>query len=85
MARVRKLERGRDGDAILSLSADRGYEGGELHVVGPGKRSYLTTHFEGRCVAFSGVKTLRALADAITRALTGGKGPRKQCLRQTKR
>ena len=69
MARVRKLNKDRDGDAILSLSADHYYEGGELHVVPGGRRTYLTTNYNGDCVAFSGEKTLRALANSILVAL----------------
>ena len=69
MARIRKLRDVRDGDAILSLSADRYYDGGELHVVPGGKRTYLTTHYRGEYVAFSGPKALKAIADAILKAL----------------
>lgn len=70
MARVRKLNKNRDGDAILSVMADDGYhQGGELFVVPDGNRAYMTTHCNGTCVAFSGPKTLRAIADAIYAAL----------------
>ena len=69
MARIRKLNEARDGDSILSLSADRYYDSGELHVVPGGKKAYLTTHYRGECVAFSGPKALKAIANAILKAL----------------
>lgn len=69
MARVRKLHKPRDGDAILSVQSNKYYEGGELFVVPGGKRAYMATHYMGNCVAFSGSKTLKAIADAIYKAL----------------
>ena len=69
MARVRKLNSRRDGHSILSVSADKSFEGGELFVVPGGKQTYMTAHYRGNCVAFSGEKTLQAIAAAILKAL----------------
>ena len=71
MARIRKLRgRAKDGDSVFSLSADKGFPGGELFVVGSGRRAYFTVHCgpEDRFAAFSGTKTLRKLAQAILKA-----------------
>ena len=71
MAKVRKLDPDRDGDAVLSVVSDDCHQSGELFVVGEGKEAYMTVHYQGGIVAFSGPKTLRAIADAIKKALKG--------------
>ena len=71
MARVRKLDPDRDGDAVISVVSDECHQSGELFVVPEGKEAYMTVHYQGGIVAFSGPKTLRAIAEAIKKALKG--------------
>ena len=66
MARVRKLDRNRDGHAVIALAGDKRYGQAELHVVG-GSCPYLTARVQDGEVfaAFSGKKALRKLARAL--------------------
>lgn len=59
MARVTKNE---EDWHILTIKGDHG---GEVVLVGPGKRSYISAHATAGFLSISGAQTLRALAKAI--------------------